>query len=226
MWSDWGKWCGENDASSSDTRSIPCGRGSLLIDGMDYADKEKQIHDLIGTVLVEDLMNPSMTLMENADSYGKYYSGYHRECMEKYLSLFHLEKERKFGRLSKGEKLKCQFAFALSHDARLLILDEPTGNFDPGFRKQFFQIIKEFIADGTRSVILATHITEDLDHMADYIIYLEEGNLIFTGDIEQLHQCYRMVSGERYKINLLPRRESFIWKMERTGQGRSLRTAG
>lgn len=178
--------------------------GSLLIDGMDYADKEKQIHDLIGTVLVEDLMNPSMTLMENADSYGKYYSGYRRECMEKYLSLFHLEKERKFGRLSKGEKLKCQFAFALSHDARLLILDEPTGNFDPDFRKQFFQIIKEFIADGTRSVILASHITEDLDHMADYIIYLEEGNLIFTGDIEQLHQCYRMVSGEKYKIALLP----------------------
>lgn len=178
--------------------------GSLLIDGMDYADKEKQIHDLIGTVLVEDLMNPSMTLMENADSYGKYYSGYHRECMEKYLSLFHLEKERKFGRLSKGEKLKCQFAFALSHDARLLILDEPTGNFDPDFRKQFFQIIKEVIADGTRSVILATHITENLDHMADYLIYLEEGNLIFTGDIEQLHQCYRMVSGEKYKIDLLP----------------------
>lgn len=178
--------------------------GSLLIDGMDYADKEKQIHDLIGTVLVEDLMNPSLTLMENADSYGKYYSYYNRECMEKYLSLFHLEKERKFGRLSKGEKLKCQFAFALSHGARLLILDEPTGNFDPDFRKQFFQIIKEFIGDGTRSVILATHITEDLDRMADYIIYLEEGNQIFTGDIEQLHQCYRMVSGERYKIDLLP----------------------
>lgn len=64
---------------------------------MDYADKEKQIHDLIGTVLVEDLMNPSMTLMENADLYGKYYSGYRRECMEKYLSLFHLKKKENSG---------------------------------------------------------------------------------------------------------------------------------
>ena len=81
------------------------------------------------TVFVEDLLNPSMTLMQNADWYGKYYSHYSRECMQDYLSRFHLEKERRYGRLSKGEKLKCQFAFALSHDAKLLILDEPAGNF-------------------------------------------------------------------------------------------------
>lgn len=178
--------------------------GSLLVNGMDYGDKEKQIHDLIGTVLVEDLMNPAMTLMENANCYGKYYSHYSHEYMEKYLSLFHLEKGKKFGHLSKGEKLKCQFAFALSHGAKLLILDEPAGNFDPDFQKLFFQIIKEFIADGTKSVVLSTPITDDLDLLADYIIYLEDGKQIFTGDIEQLHQSYRMVSGEKYKINLLP----------------------
>lgn len=178
--------------------------GRVLIDGIDYRSKEKQIHEVVGTVLVEDLLNPSMTLMQNADWYGKYYSHYSHECMEDLLSLFHLEKGRKFGRLSKGEKLKCQFAFALSHDARLLILDEPTGNFDPDFREQFFRILKEFIQDGTRSVILATHITEDLDRMADHIIYLENGDQIFAGDIEKMHQSYRMVSGERYKIELLP----------------------
>lgn len=179
-------------------------KGYMLVNGMDYKTGEKQIHDMIGTVLVEDLLNPSMTLMQNADWYGKYYAHYSHKCMERYLSLFHLEKERKFGRLSKGERLKCQFAFALSHDARLLILDEPTGNFDPDFREQFFHILKEFIQDGTRSVILATHITEDLDRMADYIIYLKSGVQIFAGDIEEMHQSYRMVSGESYKIKLLP----------------------
>lgn len=177
--------------------------GTILINGMNYKTQEKQIHDMIGTVLVEDLLNPSMTLIENADWYGRYYSCYSHACMENYLSRFHLEKGRKYGKLSKGEKLKCQFAFALSHDAKLLVLDEPAGNFDPDFREHFFQIVKEFIQDGTRSVILATHITDDLERMADYIVYLESGNQIFAGDIEELHQSYRMVSGEKYKIRLI-----------------------
>ncbi len=178
-------------------------KGSILIDGMDYETNEKQIHDGIGTVFVEDLLNPSMTLMQNADWYGKYYSHYSRECMQDYLSRFHLEKERRYGRLSKGEKLKCQFAFALSHDAKLLILDEPAGNFDLDFREQFFQILKAFIRDGTRSVILATHITQDLDRMADFIISMENGSQIFAGEIEELRQSYRIVSGEAYKIRLI-----------------------
>ncbi|MDE7477937.1 MAG: ABC transporter ATP-binding protein [Lachnospiraceae bacterium] len=188
-------------------------KGNILVNGMDYNTEEKQIHNMIGTVLMEDLFIPSMTLIQNGDWYGKYYAHYNHECMEHYLSLFHLDKRKKFGRLSKGEKLKCQFAFALSHDARLLILDEPTGNFDPDFREQFFQVIKDFIQDGTRSVLLATHITQDLDRMADYIIYLENGNQIFAGDIEELHQRYRMVSGEKYKIQLLPK-EKLIYLEE------------
>ena len=179
--------------------------GKLLVNDMAYESDEKAIHDMIGTVLVEDLFDPAMTLLQNANRYGKYYSHYSSDNMEKYLSMFQLKKDKKFGKLSKGEKLKCQFAFALSHDAKLLILDEPTGNFDSDFREQFFHLIKEFIQDGTRSVILATHITDDLDKMADYIIYLEEGNEIFSGDIEELHNRFRMVSGEKYKINLLPK---------------------
>lgn len=179
--------------------------GKIYVNDMAYESNEKAIHDMIGTVLIEDLFEPSSTLMQNADRYGKYYSCYSSENMEKYLSMFQLEKNKKFGKLSKGEKLKCQFAFALSHDAKLLILDEPTGNFDSDFREQFFYLIKEFIKDGTRSVILATHMTDDLDRIADYIIYLEEGNEVFSGDIEELHNSYRMVSGEKYKINLLPK---------------------
>lgn len=82
-------------------------------------------------------------------------------------------------------------------------MDEPAGNFDLDFREQFFQILKAFIRDGTRSVILATHITQDLDRMADFIIYMENGSQIFAGEIEELRQSYRIVSGEAYKIRLI-----------------------
>lgn len=177
--------------------------GMISLGDMSYDSDEAIIHDMIGTVLVEELFEPSYSIKSNADHFGKYFSKYSWEKMAGYLERFKLEPLKKFGKLSKGEKLKCQFAFALSHDPSLLILDEPTGNFDPDFREQFFQIIREFIVDGTKSVILATHLTDDLDRLTDYLIYLENGRQIFAGDIESFRSEYRIVSGERYKIDLL-----------------------
>lgn len=195
--------------------------GEIVIDGMHYDKEEKMIHDRMGTVLVEELFLPELAIRDNADYFGKYYSGYRWERMEEYLVRFRLFKEEeasaaeednswgqrgiKFGALSKGQKLKCQFAFALACEPEILILDEPTGNFDPAFREQFFQIIQEFIADGKRSVILATHLTEDLDRLTDYLIYLENGRQVFAGDIESFREEYRIVSGERYKLLLIPK---------------------
>ena len=179
--------------------------GTIILDGMKYEKDEKRIHDRIGTVLVEELFDSGHTLENNADRYGAYFTNYSREKFLSYLEQFRLETGRKFGKLSKGEKLKCQFAFALSYEPELLILDEPTGNFDPEFREQFFRILREYTGDGTRSVILATHLTDDLERMSDYLIYLEKGNQIFAGDIETFRAGYRIVSGEKYKINLLPK---------------------
>jgi len=153
--------------------------------------------------LVDSLYDNSLTLLQNGREYGRFYKEYSEETLKEYLKRFQLDENCLYKKLSKGQRLKFQFAFALSHNARLLILDEPTGNFDPEFREEFFQVLKEFIADGTRSVVLATHLTEDLDKVADYILYLEKGKTIFAGDIENLHDSYRLVVGERYKINLL-----------------------
>jgi ABC-2 type transport system ATP-binding protein len=96
----------------------------------------------------------------------------------------------------------------------LLVLDEPTGNFDPDFHKEFFSIIKEFLSDGTKSVVLATHLTDDLDRMADYLVYLDEGHEVLSGNIEELRNAYRLLSGETYKLRLLPK-EDVIYIEER-----------
>ena len=82
--------------------------GSILVDGMSYEDREKQIHDRMGVVLTEELFDPALTCMQNSAYYGRYFSHYSREQMEHYLTLFHLDHHAKFGRLSKGEKLKCE----------------------------------------------------------------------------------------------------------------------
>ena len=178
--------------------------GTVVIEGKTYDASEKSIREEVGTVLQERLFEEYRTLQENADYCGKYYKNYDAKLLAEYLERFELDANRKYKGLSKGEELKFQFAFALSHKPKLLILDEPTGNFDPEFREEFFSALKAFIADGEHSVILATHLTEDLDRIADYITYLENGKMLFSLDIEEMKERYRIISGDAYKLKLLP----------------------
>lgn len=181
--------------------------GSVRVAGRSYGESERKIREQTGVVLLERLFDPGYTLRQNADRYGAYYSAYQPEVFLNYLERFSLAPERKYRKLSTGEELKFQLAFALAHDPKLLVLDEPAGNFDPKFRVEFFKVLKEFISDGTRSVILSTHLTEDLDRMADYITYLEKGRCLMSDDIETLRDSYRLVTGEAYKIRLLPKED-------------------
>lgn len=163
-------------------------QGKLEIDGMHYPEQEKEIHDEIGTVLVEELFEGAYSLWENGMLYGAYYSKFMAKDYEELLQEFQLDKKEKFRKLSKGQKLKCQFAFALACHPKYLFLDEPTANFDPQFRAAFLKKIQEFVMDGEHTVLLATHMTEDLDRLADYLIYLQEGQILYAGDMESFRE--------------------------------------
>ena len=84
--------------------------------------------------------------------------------------------------------MKLMLACAFSHNAKLLILDEPTSGLDPATRNEFLEILQEFIQDGEKSVLFSTHITTDLERITDYITYLENGRVIYTGDMDGLMQ--------------------------------------
>lgn len=195
--------------------------GEILLDGMNYRENERNIRNQTGVVLLERMFDDGMTLRENGDFYGKYYKNYDAQTLEAYLKRFSLEPQRKYKALSKGEELKFQLAFALAHKPKLLVMDEPAGSFDPEFRAEFFGVLKEFIADGTKSVIISTHLTEDLDKMADYITYLEKGKCLFSTDVESMRESYRLVTGETYKIKLIPQ-ENIIHIEEGTYGTRAL----
>lgn len=195
--------------------------GNVRIDGRSYRDQEIWIRERTGAVLLEELFERGLTLRENGAVYGRFFPRYRQELFEDFLVRFALTPERRCSDLSRGERLKLQLAFALSHDARLLVLDEPTGNFDPEFRRAFFEVLKEFIADGERSVVLATHLTDDLDRIADYIVYLENGRSLFAGDVETLRAQYRIAEGDGYRLRALPG-ESVIYMQEREHGARAL----
>lgn len=207
---------GENGAGKTTLLNLILGlykptKGQIIIDGMTYENQEKEIRNLLGYVLVDDVFSGEMKLIEQADMYGKYYDNYDRTLFLEYCKRFELEEKKKYKKLSKGEKLKFQFAFALAHKPKLLILDEPTANFDPEFREEFLKIITEFVANGENSVLLATHMTEELDRFADYITFLHKGNVKFSVERSELEKKYRLVSGEDYKINLI-KKERVIHK--------------
>ena len=177
--------------------------GEVLVDGKSYSENEEEIRKLFGIVLAEELFEPGYSLVHNGVTYGSFYSGFDKAKYTRLLKEFELIPQEKYMRLSKGQKLKCQFAFALACNPKYLVLDEPAASFDPNFRKQFYDKLKEFIGNGDKSVILATHMTEELDVIGDYLIYMEDGNVVYSGDIEAFRDKYRIVSGEKYKIKLM-----------------------
>lgn len=200
---------GENGAGKSSILNIILGlytqdKGTIKLMGMEYqVENERAIKNAIGFVTVDELFYGALSLKDNAGMYGKYYEKYEEDILKTYLNLFQLDGGRRFKTLSKGEKLKFQFAFALAHQPKLLVLDEPTANFDPDFRKQFLKIITEFVSDGEHSVLLATHLTSDLDKVADYITFVHHGSVLCSTDIETLLDKYSLIQGEKYKINLI-----------------------
>ncbi len=179
--------------------------GEIVIDGMDYENNEKDIRKLLGFVLVDELFMQHLTPEDNGDHFGSFYEAYDKEEYRHFLEKFNIAGRKRFKDLSRGQKLKCQFAFALAIRPKYLILDEPTANFDPEFREDFWKSIRQFTSNGINSVLLATHLTDDLDRMADMLIFMDEGKIICNGDMENFRQQYRILSGEKYLLKNIPK---------------------
>lgn len=220
---------GENGAGKSTLLKIMLGyfkpdSGKISVDGQELwasDENQKKGKNQLGFVLNEELFSNYNTLLDNGIRYGKYYSDYDHKKFQEYLQEFRLEKKRKYGKLSKGEKLKFQFAFALSHNPKVLLLDEPLGSFDMAFREKFLNYLTSFVEDGEHSVVLVSHLTQELDQIADYIALIHNGKLMDFSDIEELRERYRLVSGENYKINLL-NSDRVIYKEEGTYSTKAL----
>ena len=195
---------GENGAGKTTLLNIMAGLyeydGTISIQEKEYRTNQMELQQEIGFVFHEEWFDDWDSLIANSRHYGKYYKNYDEALLKTYFKRFRLEEKKKYKKLSKGEKLKFAFAFALAHHPKLLLLDEPGANFDQSFREEFHHILREFTEDGTKSVILSTHITSDVDRFADYLLFLKEGRQLLYGDIESVRDAYRMVAGERYAL--------------------------
>ncbi len=153
------------------------------------------INNEIGVVTDNQLFVKDWTINDVEKAVSMFYSKWSSQLFIEYLTRFNLDRTKKVKELSRGMNVKLMLAVALSHNAKLLILDEPTSGLDPVARDELCDILSEYVSDETRSVLFSTHITSDLEKIADYITFILNGKIIYSGLKEDLLERYCLVKG-------------------------------
>jgi ABC-2 type transport system ATP-binding protein len=155
----------------------------------------------IGIIFDDSFMIENYTLKDiNLISKG-IYKNWDEEMYYNYLNSFKINKNKQFKYLSTGMKKKIEIAVALSHHPKLLILDEPTSGLDPIIRSEVLDMFVEFVQNKENSILLSTHITSDLEHIADDIIFISNGSIIFDKPLKEIKENYILLelTKEEYK---------------------------
>lgn len=168
-------------------------------DGEIYLDGKK-IEDLsylqdVGLVMDDSFLGKdwSLDLVNEAMDVG--YNNWDSKSYYAYLDKFVLDREKKVEDLSRGMKIKLMLAIALSHKAKILILDEPTSGLDPAMRDELVDMILDFMEDPENTVLFSTHITQDLDRITDYIVFIDEGKIVFDGPKDEFYDKFLLIKG-------------------------------
>ena len=154
-----------------------------------------ELKDDIGVVLDLPFYVDDWKVKDVESALSPFYSRWSSEIFKSLILKFNVDANKKVKDLSRGMKVKLMMAAALSHDAKLLILDEPTSGLDPVARDELMDMLSEFISDENRAVLFSTHITSDLEKVADYITFIIGGKIEFTGERDELLEAYRLIRG-------------------------------
>ena len=175
--------------------------GEIIVDGKDVKDLE-YLQD-VGIIMDDSFLSKDWKISMVNEAMKCGYENWEEDKFFSYIKNFGIEKNKKVKELSRGMKIKLMFSIALSHNANLLILDEPTSGLDPSMRDELTDMLKEFVEDENNTVLFSTHITEDLDRIADYIIFIDDGKIINSCSKEEFLGKYLILKGGSEDIDLL-----------------------
>ncbi|HDR4897720.1 TPA: ABC transporter ATP-binding protein [Bacillus cereus] len=167
----------------------------------DIDKQERKSKNKIGVVLDEGYFYDELTLKEMKNVIAPSYTEWDEQVFLKYIKRFNLILGQKISTLSKGMRMKFAVALALSHHADLLIMDEPTSGLDPLVRSELIDILLDFMKEPGKSVFFSTHITSDLDKIADMIILIDDGQILIDEEKDALVETHALVKGDNQLIN-------------------------
>ncbi len=189
---------GENGAGKSTTIKAILGlmkadSGEITVLGDKAPDLRVETKEQIGVVFDGLAFPPALNAVKLDKVMSGIYKTWSSETFFGYINRFGLPLKKKFKTFSRGMEMRLSIATALSHNPSLLALDEPTSGLDPVMRSEILDIFLEFMQDETHSILLSTHITSDLEHIADYITFIHKGEVIFTEERNEMHDKYRVL---------------------------------
>ncbi|MBE0067680.1 phenol-soluble modulin export ABC transporter ATP-binding protein PmtA [Thermoanaerobacterium thermosaccharolyticum] len=175
--------------------------GEIKIFGKDNIKHEIEVKNKIGFVYDECYFYEELTVLEMKEIIAPFYKEWDDDLFNRYIKEFDIPPKKKIKDLSKGMKMKFSLAIALSHNADLLIMDEPTSGLDPVVRSEILDILSDTIQDENKSVFFSTHITSDLDKIADYIILIDNGEIVLSAAKDDILDNYGLVKGSKELID-------------------------
>lgn len=191
---------------------ISLNKGNIKIFGKDIKINESEIKENIGVVL-DNMFFPELLMPKDINSIMKdVYKNWDEQLFNKYLSEFKLKNNQSIKSMSKGMRKKLEIATALSHHPKLLILDEPTSGLDPVVRNEVLDIFLDFIQDEEHTILLSTHITSDLEHIADKIIFINQGKVVLDQCRDDLLDNYGILKCDVDKFDTISKDDIIAYK--------------
>lgn len=175
--------------------------GEVKILGLDNVTEEQAAKKNLGVVFDSNYFSDNWKVSQVEKSLSAFYQNWDAPRFAQLLDRFYIPTSKKVKELSKGMQMKLMLACAFSYGAKMLILDEPTSGLDPVSRDELLNILAEYIEDGEHSVLFSTHITSDLERAADYITYINYGELFFSGGKDEFIDMFRIVRGGREELS-------------------------
>lgn len=191
--------------------------GTIEVFGKDNIEFEREIKNRIGFVYDESHFYEDLSLKAMKGIIAPFYTSWDEGLYKKYIKDFSLDENVKIKKLSKGMKMKFALSIALSHHADLIIMDEPTSGLDPIFRREILDILYSIIQDENKSIFFSTHITTDLEKIADYITFIDEGEIVFSKEKDLLLESYGLVKGGNGDLS--PQLEKKLLGLRKTSVG-------
>ena len=155
--------------------------GTIKVLGLDNIENEYEIKEDVAAVFDELPFHEDFNAKQISIVLSNVFKNWDNEKFKELLTRFALPEKKKIKQFSKGMKMKLQIATALSHDAKLLIMDEATTGLDPVVRNEILDIFREYLQDGERSILMSSHITSDLEKIADCVTFIDKGKILLSG---------------------------------------------
>ena len=211
---------GENGAGKTTTiklilNIIKKNEGEIKIFGLDNIKEEKRIKEDSGVVLDDSFLSEYLNPLDINKIMKNIYKNWDEELYFKYINEFKLPKDKISKEYSTGMKMKLKIAVALSHHPKLLILDEPTSGLDPIARNEILDIFQDFIQDEEHGIFVSSHITSDLEHIADYVTFINEGEIVFTKTRDELLEDYGIVKCSDEEFRNIDKKDYIKYKKNR-----------